>query len=241
MQINKDANGYTFLFSIIIVVIVGVVLSSLTLALEPRKKENVEVKKKMSILSALGVESTRENGSQLYDEIIKDSYVISHDGVKQENLPSDKSAFNLDVLKQFRDKNTAEKDRLYPVFISEVDGEKLVVVPVVGKGLWGPVYGYIALGDDYETIKGTAFDHDGETPGLGAEITQAFFKDQYIGEKIGENGKPLEIIVVKDGSGSEIGNQKVDGITGGTITSKGVERMVNSTMEIYYNYFKNIK
>lgn len=240
MKINKDANGYTFLFSIVIVVIVGVVLSSLTLGLGPRKKANVEVKKKMSILSAIGIESTRANGVEKYDEYIKKSYVISHDGKLQENLPVEKQAFNLDVLKQFRDKTIPEKDRLYPIFEAEIDGETQYILPVVGKGLWGPIWGYVAIADDYETILGTSFDHASETPGLGAEIAQKFFEDKYINEKIGNNGKFTPIEVVKDGTGAGI-NQKVDGITGGTVTSKGVERMVNSTMRIYYDYFNKIK
>lgn len=239
MKVNKDANGYTFAFSIILVVVVGVALSSLSIGLGPLKKANVEVKKKMNILSALGVESTRKDGSEKYDKYISDSYVISHDGVLQEDLPEEKQAFNLDVQKQFRDKKIEEKDRLYPIFEADKDGEKLFVLPVVGKGLWGPVWGFVALADDYETIVGTSFDHKGETPGLGAEIAQDFFEDRYKGEQIAVNGKFTPIIVVKDGTGSE--PQKVDGITGGTITSKGVEKMVNENMRIYYKYFSKNK
>ncbi|HLV42276.1 MAG TPA: NADH:ubiquinone reductase (Na(+)-transporting) subunit C [Brumimicrobium sp.] len=239
MQVNKDGNGYTFAFSIILVVVVGVVLSSLSIGLGPQKKANVEVKKKINILSALGVESTRKDGSEKYEQYITDSYVISHDGVLQENLPVEKQAFNLDVQKQFRDKKIKEDDRLYPVFEAEKDGDKLYVLPVVGKGLWGPIWGFIALSEDFETILGTSFDHAGETPGLGAEISQGFFENRYIGEKIANNGTFTPIIVVQNGTGSE--TQKVDGITGGTITSKGVEKMVNETMKVYYKYFSKNK
>lgn len=239
MKVNKDANGYTFAFSIILVIVVGVILSSLSIGLGPLKKANVEVKKKMNILSALGVESTRKDGSDKYEEYIKDSYVISHTGVLQENLPEEKQAFSLDVQKQFRDKTVKESDRLYPIFEAEKDGKKLYVLPVVGKGLWGPIWGFVALADDYETIVGTSFDHKGETPGLGAEISQSFFENRYNGEKIANNGTFTPIAVVQNGSGSE--TQKVDGITGGTITSKGVERMVNETMEVYYKYFSKNK
>jgi len=239
MQVNKDGNGYTFAFSIILVIVVGVILSSLSLGLKDRKDANVAVKKKMNILSALGVESTRKDGSEKYDQYIKDSYVISHTGVLQENLPEEKQAFNLDVQKQFRDKTIKVADRLYPIFEAEKDGEKLFVLPVVGKGLWGPIWGFVALADDYETIVGTSFDHKGETPGLGAEISQSFFEDRYNGEKIAIDGTFTPITVVQNGTGSE--TQKVDGITGGTITSKGVERMVNETMEVYYKYFSKNK
>ncbi|PWH86488.1 NADH:ubiquinone reductase (Na(+)-transporting) subunit C [Brumimicrobium oceani] len=239
MKVNKDANGYTFAFSIILVIVVGVILSSLSIGLGPLKKANVEVKKKMNILSALGVESTRKDGSEKYDKYITESYVISHSGNLQENLPAEKQAFSLDVQKQFRDKTVKVTDRLYPIFEAEKDGEKLFVLPVVGKGLWGPIWGFVALADDYETIVGTSFDHKGETPGLGAEISQSFFENRYNGEKIASNGTFTPISVVQNGSGSE--SQKVDGITGGTITSKGVERMVNETMEVYYKYFSKNK
>ncbi|RYM32914.1 NADH:ubiquinone reductase (Na(+)-transporting) subunit C [Brumimicrobium glaciale] len=239
MKVNKDGNGYTFAFSIILVIVVGVILSSLSIGLGPLKKANVEVKKKMNILSALGVESTRKDGSEKYDQFILDSYVISHDGTLQENLPEEKQAFSLDVQKQNRDKTVQVNDRLYPIFEAEKDGEKLFVLPVVGKGLWGPIWGFIALADDYETIVGTSFDHKGETPGLGAEISQSFFENRYNGEKIANNGSFTPIKVVQNGSGFE--DQKVDGITGGTITSKGVEKMVNETMEVYYKYFSKNK
>jgi Na+-transporting NADH:ubiquinone oxidoreductase subunit C len=239
MAVNKDGNGYTFAFSIVLVIVVGVVLSSLSIGLGPLKKANVEVKKKMNILSALGVESTRKDGSEKYEKFILDSYVISHDGVLQENLPVEKQAFSLDVQKQFRDKTIKLEDRLYPIFESKKDGDILFVLPVVGKGLWGPIWGFIALADDYETIVGTSFDHKGETPGLGAEISQSFFEDRYIGEKIVINGDFTPISVVQNGSGFE--DQKVDGITGGTITSKGVEKMVNETMKVYYKYFSKNK
>lgn len=240
MKFNKDSNSYTFIFSTIIVVIVGVILSSITLSLADKKSYNVKVKKMMSILSAMGVESDRSNGEELYEKYITDSYVISRDGVLLDNkdLPVEKHAFNFDVLKQNRDKTIAEKDRIYPVFEGEKDGEKLLILPMVGSGLWGPVWGYVALADDYTTIVGASFDHQGETPGLGAEISQSFFEGKWEGKVIAHNGKFDEIKIVKDGSGTKGDvNQHLDGITGGTVTSLGVEKMVNSTLAIYYNYF----
>tara|TARA_B100000508_G_scaffold141093_1_gene146543 strand:- start:53017 stop:53736 length:720 start_codon:yes stop_codon:yes gene_type:complete len=235
MAINKDGNGYTFGFSIALVVVVGVILSTISIGLEPFKKANVAVKKKMDILSAIGVESTRKNGEELYEQYVEDSYVISAEGEVQEGLPKEKTAFYLDVQKQYRDKQIDKEDRLYPIFEAKKDGEKVFVLPVVGKGLWGPIWGYLAIADDYKTIKGASFDHKGETPGLGAEIKQDFFETQFKGAEISEDGSYNEILVVKSG-GSE-SKQKVDGITGGTITSKGVEEMVNRTMKVYQKYF----
>lgn len=236
MAVNKDGNGYTFGFSIALVVVVGVVLSSISIGLEPYKKANVAVKKKMDILAAIGIDSDRTNGEELYEKYVEDSYVVSSTGEVQENLPKEKTAFYLDVQKQFRDKKIDKEDRLYPIFEANKDGEKLFVLPVVGKGLWGPIWGYLAIADDYRTIKGASFDHQGETPGLGAEIKQDFFETQFKGATISkEDGSYNEIKVVKSGGSSS--DQKVDGITGGTITSKGVEEMVNRTMKVYHKYF----
>lgn len=240
MGFNKEKTGYTFAFSIIMVVLVGVVLSSLSLGLTDQKKANVDVKKKMNILSAMGIKADRSNGTELYDKYIKDSYVVSSQGEIMDNLPTEKQAFNLDVLKQFRDKTVAVDDRLYPIFEGVNDkGETVYILPMAGKGLWGPIWGFAAVAQDYETIIGVSFDHEGETPGLGAEIAQDFFQSRYEGAKISNEGQPKEIAVVKDGSGS-INPQKVDGITGGTVTSKGVEKMVNETMKIYVKYFNKL-
>lgn len=236
MAVNKDGNGYTFAFSIGLVVVVGVLLSSLSEGLAPLQKANVKVKKQMSILSAIGIESTRKNGTDLYNQYMDTSFVVSAEGEIIMDLPDEKSAFNLDIQKQFRDKEIEKEDRLYPIFKAEKDGQKIFVLPVVGKGLWGPIWGYLAIADDKQTIVGASFDHQGETPGLGAEIKQDFFENQFKDEVIAKDGgtfSPIE--VVKNGTGFE--PKKVDGITGGTITSKGVEEMVNRTMKIYNKYF----
>lgn len=239
MAINKDSNAYTFGFSFVLVVVVGVILSTLALGLKPRIKANQAVKKKMDILAAIGVESTRKNGEELYKKYVQDSYVISADGKVKENLPEEKTAIKLDIKNQFRDKKIDKADRLYPIFEAQKDGEKVFVLPVVGKGLWGPIWGYLAIANDFKTIKGASFDHQGETPGLGAEIKQDFFENQFKDEQISKKGSFAPIKVVKNGSGAE--EQKVDGITGGTITSKGVEEMVNRTMKVYQKYFSKKK
>lgn len=232
MAVNKESNAYTFGFSIVLVVVVGAILSSLSLGLKPLQKKNDKVKKEMDILSAIGVDSDRKTATDLYKKHIPNSYVIAANG----ELVDGEKAFKIDVKKQIRDKKIDPKDRLYPVFEANKDGKEMYVLPVVGKGLWGPIWGYIAIGEDQQTIVGTSFDHKTETPGLGAEINQSDFEDRYIGGKIQKDGKFVEISVVKDGTGSS-NDQKVDGITGGTITSKGVEEMMNRTMKVYQSYF----
>ena len=233
MAIDKNSNSYTFGFAILMVIVVGSLLAVASQGLKTRQEKNATDKKMMSILSAINVNATRENAKEMYNKYVIDSKIISGKDLNAE-------AFNIDIKKEFRDKNISVSDRNYPLYICEKDGDKYYIIPVVGTGLWGPIWGFVALESDFKTIYGANFDHKSETPGLGAEIKYASYSDQYTGETISDTtGSFQPIIVVKDGSGSGI-NSKVDGITGGTITSKGVEEMTTRTLEVYVNYFKSL-
>ena len=233
MAIDKNSNSYTFGFAILMVIVVGTLLAVASQGLKTRQEKNATDKKMMSILSAINIDATRENAQEMYNKYVIDSKIISGKDLNAE-------AFNVDIKKEFRDKNISVSDRNYPLYICEKDGDKYYIIPVVGTGLWGPIWGFVALESDFKTIYGANFDHKSETPGLGAEIKYASYSDQYTGETISDTtGSFQPIIVVKDGSGSGI-NSKVDGITGGTITSKGVEEMTTRTLEVYVNYFKSL-
>ena len=233
MAIDKNSNSYTFGFAILMVIVVGSLLALASQGLKTRQEKNATDKKMMSILSAINIDATRENALEMYNKYVIDSKIISGKDLNAE-------AFNVDIKKEFRDKNISVSDRNYPLYICEKDGGKYYIIPVVGTGLWGPIWGFVALESDFKTIYGANFDHKSETPGLGAEIKYASYSDQYTGETISDTtGSFQPIIVVKDGSGSGL-NSKVDGITGGTITSKGVEEMTTRTLEVYVNYFKSL-
>ena len=233
MAINKNSNGYTFTFAIVMVVVVGTLLATASLGLKDRQDKNASDKKMISILSAVNIEVTRENAQEMFDKYVVGSEIISGKDLKAQ-------AFDIDIKKEYRDKNLTEADRNYPLYICEKNDVKYYVIPVVGTGLWGPIWGFIALESDYRTIYGATFDHQGETPGLGAEIKYPSFSDMYAGEFVSDtSGVFIPIKVVKDSSGKGI-NAKVDGITGGTITSIGVEKMVNMTLEVYVNYFNSL-
>ena len=215
------------------VIVVGSLLAVASQGLKTRQEKNATDKKMMSILSAINIDATRENAQEMYNKYVIDSKIISGKDLSA-------NAFDVDIKKEFRDKNISVSDRNYPLYICEKDGDKYYIIPVVGTGLWGPIWGFVALESDFKTIYGANFDHKSETPGLGAEIKYASYSDQYTGETISDTtGSFQPIIVVKDGSGSGI-NSKVDGITGGTITSKGVEEMTTRTLEVYVNYFKSL-
>ena len=248
MAINKESNSFTFGFAIALVVVIGVVLALLSEGLKPYKEKNVRVKKQLDILSAMmDVEKegiTRENAEDEFKTYVNldDALILDSKGNVKKGKEG-KDAFDIDIKKEYRDKTLSEEDKNYPLFIAkDKSKKKRYIIPVVGKGLWGPIWGYICLDDDMKTIIGVSFDHKTETPGLGAEINKAFFMDRWKSSKISdEQGNFMKYEVVKDNSGAVKGDSKIDGITGGTITSKGVEEMVNRTLKIYATYFQNKK
>ncbi|TNF46848.1 MAG: NADH:ubiquinone reductase (Na(+)-transporting) subunit C [Bacteroidetes bacterium] len=242
MAINKESNGFTFGFAITLVVVVGAVLALLAMGLKPMREQNAKVKKQLDILSAmLDLEKegiNRQNAASEFEKYINldEAVVLDMNGNVKEGV----NAFDVDIQTEYKDKKLKDTDKNYPLFVAKQDGKTLYIIPIVGKGLWGPIWGNVCLDEDMATIKGASFGHKGETPGLGAEIQQKFFIDRWIGEKISdENGDFLKFEIVKDGSGKD--PQKVDGITGGTITSKGVEEMANRCLSVYAAYFKTLK
>lgn len=243
MAINKESNGYTFGFAIALVVVVGALLAGIAMWTKPFQEKNDVVKKKMDILKALlpteeADKISRKNAETEFSKYVNldDAVVINMNGDIKEGV----APFDVDIKKEYRDKTLKPEDKNFPMYIAELNGEKAYIIPVVGKGLWGPIWGNICLASDMRTIQGATFDHKTETPGLGAEIKQSFFTSRWVDEKItDEEGNFSKFEIVKDGSGSM--PSKVDGITGGTITSKGVEEMVNRCLKPYVSYFNNSK
>jgi len=228
MDVNK--NSYTIAFATLLVVLVAALLSSASIGLKPFQSKNIEQEKKQNILKSVGIDITREEADVDYDKYIKEELVINHLGEIQEG-----SAFDVDLSKELR---KDYKDQSYPLYIAEVDGEVKYIIPLRGKGLWGPVWGFISLEKDLNTVFAAVFDHKAETPGLGAEINRPFFQDPFKGKTIMEDGKFVSIKVEKKGANGDI--HKVDGISGGTITSDGVSDMIDERLSKYLPYFKSI-
>lgn len=250
MAINRESNGYTILFAFIMVVVVGGILAFLATALKPAQEANVRNEKMQNILQAIGIEETdgisrKEAGAKFNDYVVERITLdfegneierkTNQDAIKNENKTD---AFNIDLLKEYKTIKS-KKDRHYPLFICEANGEKFYVVPVLGKGLWAAVWGYVGLKADGTTVNGSVFDHKSETPGLGAEISKDFFEKQFVGKSFEDAGSYSPIKVLKPGL--ELNNHQVDGISGGTFTSVGVEEMLERTVEVYYDYFKSNK
>lgn len=221
------------------VTIVAAILSATAIALKPKQSKNVEIEKKSNILTsvrqgldAANVEDKATYIEEEYAKFITTSYVVNSKGEKIEG-----DAFTIDLHKELA---KSIEERSLPVFESKTeDGSALYVLPVRGKGLWGPIWGYLALQDDMNTVFGAIFDHKGETPGLGAEINTEWFQSPFTGKKIfDESGKLVSITVVKGGARPD-DIHGVDAISGGTITSKGLERMLIDNLSVYESFIKN--
>lgn len=228
---RQFSNRYIFIFSSILVIVVATLLSLAATLLQPAQARNLEIEKNRNMLESINVEATRENTEELYDKYIKEGFVVNSEG----NVIEGVDAFTVVVKNE--QKKQLEQQYL-PVFRAEPDdGEKVIIVPVEGKGLWGPLYGYVSLKSDMNTIYGTNFDHKGETPGLGAEINTSDFESQFRGKKLFENGNFISVKVLKGGADKN-DPHGVDAISGGTITSKGLEKMIFDCLGKYNSYFQ---
>ncbi|NQY08739.1 MAG: NADH:ubiquinone reductase (Na(+)-transporting) subunit C [Flavobacteriales bacterium] len=227
---DKNSNKATFIFATIMVIIVGTVLAFTAEILKPFQAENVRREKMQNILMAVKVDTTRDGAEGLFNEYIKEQVVLNSKG---EKIGDD--AFNIKLKTELKKDITEQQ---FPLYLCEKDGEQYYIVEVRGKGLWGPVWGYIALEDDMNTVFGATFDHKGETPGLGAEITTDAFQNAFIGKKIMEGGEYSAIVVVK---GNASGDHQVDALSGATITSVGVSNMIGLAFINYLPYFKELK
>lgn len=227
------SNTYIFVFSTIMVVVVAALLSTAAMVLQPLQEKNIEIQKKRNILSSIRIENNAKNAEELYDKYISESFVINAETQEQESV----NAFEIEMGLQMR--KTLEQ-RSLPVFISSLeDGTKKYIVPVHGKGLWGPIYGFVSLNDDFTTLYGAVFNHDDETPGLGSEINTDWFGAQFAGKKIFNNNKEfISIDLVKGGADPKSLNE-VDAISGGTLTSDGLEKMLYDCLGSYQTYFTN--
>lgn len=213
MKLNTNNNAYIIAYSCAMVVIVAFLLAFVSSSLKARQDVNVALDKKKQILAALNIRDLSDSeAEQKYNEVVLDT-------------DNNKKAFLL---------NSGDyKAGNYKVYECQVGGEKKYVVPVYGMGLWGAIWGYVAVNADGNTVYGAYFNHDSETAGLGAEIKDSkAWQDKFIGKKIySADGKPA-IKVVKS---SELKNaeSEVDGITGATLTSNGVSDMLQDGFAKY--------
>lgn len=232
---NRQSNTYTIIYSVIMVIVVGVVLSVVYQALRPAQLDNIANDKRKQILSAVFVTpKDGENIGELYQQTIVRSFMVNSSG---DSIASSINPFDVDIAAEVK---KSDQDRLLPVFVAKTDNGEKYIIPVYGAGLWGPIWGYVSFNNTGNTIYGAYFAHQGETPGLGAEIEKSDFQNQFKNKCVfGSTGKFESVAVVKRGMES---NDKVwvHAISGGTITSQGVQAMLHNSLKPYSNFLLNL-
>lgn len=231
---DRNSNTYTFIYAAAMVILVAAILASAAMALRPRQDKNVEIEKMQNILASVNIESTTETAGNIYADKIRNQYVINSQG----EIVEGEDAFEIDLK---REKAKPVEERLLPVFECETESGLKYIFPLRGAGLWGPIWGFVSLDDDMNTIYGANFDHQSETPGLGAEINTDWFQEEFKGKQIfDQSGNLISITVTKPGQEAQE-EHSVDGISGGTITSKGLEQMLLEDFNSYEEFLMKKK
>ncbi len=210
------------------VVIVAFALAFTAGVLKERQDRNVEIDKQKQILSALNISATARNAESLYEQYIKKVIVVNYKGELIEGI----NGFTIELEVESR---KPEDERYLPIYIAEKNEQTFYVFSLYGSGLWGPVWGYISLKSDKNTVYGAYFSHKSETPGLGAEIAGNRFQEHFQGKEIFKEGVFRSIAVVQPGKPIE-GMDFVDGISGGTITSQAVDRILFNGLGWYKEF-----
>ena len=227
MKMNTNSNSYTIIYASVMVVIVAFLLAFVSSSLKATQDKNVQLDTKKQILAALNVKNVEDADAE-YQKYVKGDMLMNVDGTLTEN--TGRICYRLTRKKP---KNT----NVCTYSCAEVDGQTKYVFPVYGAGLWGAIWGYVALNSDKDTVYGVYFSHASETPGLGAEIAGQQFQDEFLGKKTLDNGE-VALGVVKNGK-VEKPDYQVDGISGGTITSVGVDVMLKTCLNSYKSFLTN--
>ncbi|MEM7108042.1 MAG: NADH:ubiquinone reductase (Na(+)-transporting) subunit C [Bacteroidota bacterium] len=245
----QQSNTYIIVFTAVMTIIVGGLLSLTSQGLAPAQKKSIELDTKTQILSSV---MDRERLSKMKpDEILNiyntriASLVVDIDGqeIEKNEKGENMVAEEVSILKNYK-KDPSE--RMYPVFkfMNETETDKVdaYILPLYGAGLWNAIWGYVALESDLNTIVGASFDHTGETPGLGARIGNAEIQNRYVGKKVrDESGTIVSVNMVKGEGNSNLSEHQVDGMSGATITGRGLNDMLEAYLNYYESYFKSIK
>ena len=246
MSKKTDSNVYTLLFAIAMVLIVGALLAFTASSLRPMIDANKRIEKQQNILYAMGVNDNDESSAVFVskDKVAEEfsKYIKKQIVIEGTKVTEDANAYLINVKKQ-QTAAKSGKTRKLPVFVGEKDGKTFYITPIRGKGLWDAIWAYVAL-DKNMVVQGAFFDHKGETPGLGANIKQRYFMDDFIGEDLMNNGSFKGIKVSKsnnDPKNKDKNDNEVDAIAGATITGDGVAAMIKSELGLYVPYFKTLK
>jgi len=244
LNMNTNSNIYTVVYTAVVVAVVAAVLAFVAMKLKPMQDANVKAETLSQIMISAKIATKAEFAEMsndaildMYSENVERAFVVSPDGDKTGELSTDRN--NIELIDNFKPQDVAikagEKASL-PVYVFK---NGVSVVPVYGAGLWGPIWGYIALQPDLKTIAGAYFDHASETPGLGSKIKdEPWFQEQFVGKVIDFSNSDALFEIVKGGA-PEGAESKVDAITGATMTSKGLDKAINVWFGAYSKYLSS--
>ena len=233
---NKNSNTYQILYAAVMVLLVGSLLALIYMALKPKQNENIANDTRKQILSALHIAAPDDSQvKETYEKYIIQDLLVDLDGNIVDSTKN--VAFEVDMKK-----NVKLDERQLPVMKCKMDdGSIKYVLPMYGAGLWGPIWGYVAVNDDGNVIYGANFSHEGETPGLGARIADQEFQDKFVDKLLFHDGEFKCVVVLKKGQKSANGAEQVDALTGATITSLGVSAMLEDCLTPYKAFLMKLQ
>ena len=235
---NKNSNTYQILYAAVMVLLVGTVLAFIYMALKPKQNENIANDTRKQILSALHIASPGDaQVKETYEKYVIQDLLVDAQGNITDSAKN--VAFDVPMKKNVK---LPVAERQLPVMKCRMDdGSIKYVLPVYGAGLWGPIWGYVAVNDDGNTIYGANFSHEGETPGLGARIAEQPFQDEFKDKHLFMDGKFTSVAVLKRGQKATNGAEQIDALTGATITSRGVSDMLVDCLTPYEGFLKKLQ
>ncbi len=249
---DRNSNIYTILFAAVVVTVSAVLLALAVMILKPAQERNKRQEKMTDIMYTIGLDDEALTQKAIaedkalnyklietyFNKYFNKQYALKADGSVDKSV----KAFDINMKTEIK---KPENEQRFPIFIGDVDGKKYYVIPLYGKGLWDDIWGYIALEEDANTVKGVKFGHKGETPGLGAEITKKWFEKQFVGEKIFDKDGSFKGITLlkgnKDPENKDKEDHEVDAISGATLTGNGVTDMIQERLQHYLPFFKKIR
>ena len=247
MARNTDSNGYTMAFATVMVLIVGTLLAFVSSSLKEKINENKRIEKQQNILYAMGVNENDESSVEFVStknvESAFSTYITKQIVIEGDKTTENNEAYLIDIKKEEASAKNSSYTRKLPLFIGKKDNTDFYIIPVRGKGLWDAIWGYVAF-DNQLIIQGVYFDHAGETPGLGSNIKERFFMDDFTGEHI-LDGDLFKGVAVSKSNADPKNKRKddfaVDAIAGATITGDGLAAMLKKDIKLYLPYLKTLK
>lgn len=242
----QRSNTYIIIFTAIMTIVIGGVLSFASQVLAPMQKKSIEMDTKSQILGAvMELNKKKDDVLSIYDQRIK-SLVVDYNGntIEKDRKGNPIIPENVNVIRNFK---LEKENRELPVykFMSADNPDKIeaYILPLYGNGLWNKIYGFVALEEDLNTIKGISFGHVQETPGLGARISDAEIQNRYKSKTIFEGDDLVSVVMLKGEKRdpSLFGPHEVDGLSGSTLTAKGVNTMLKDYLDCYKGFIDKTK